>query len=133
MLVDSSAWIEYLRATGSPVHHRLRVALEREEELTTLGVVLLEVLAGARDEGHAAQLTRLLGRARLIAVEEPADYEAAAALYRRCRRAGTTPRKLADCLIAAVAMRARTSLLALDSDFDAIASQAPLALAGTDR
>jgi predicted nucleic acid-binding protein len=132
MLVDSSAWIEYLRATGSPVHHRLRVALESDEELTTLGVVLLEVLAGARDEGQAVQLTRLLARARLIGVEEPADYEAAAALYRRCRRAGTTPRKLPDCLIAAVAMRARTSLLALDNDFDAIASQAPLSLAATD-
>ncbi len=129
MLVDSSAWIEYLRATGSPVHHRLRAALEQDEALETLGVVLLEVLAGAREEAHARQLGRLLGRARLIAVEEPADYEAAAALHRLCRRAGTTPRKLPDCLIAAVAMRVRTSLLHRDVDFDVIASQAPLALA----
>ena len=38
-------------------------------------------------------------------VEGPSDYEQAAELYRTCRRQGETPRKLTDCLTAAVAIR----------------------------
>jgi predicted nucleic acid-binding protein len=132
ILVDTSAWVEYLRATGSPVHERLRRALDREEQLATLGLILLEILAGARDERQAEELSRLLGRCTLLATEEPTDYETAAALYRRCRRAGMTPRKLPDCLIAAVALRAGAALLHRDSDFDVIASEIPLELATVD-
>jgi predicted nucleic acid-binding protein len=126
ILVDSSAWIELLRATGSPVDRRLNSAIEAGERLATMGIVVLEVLAGARDEGHARDLRRLLARCRFESVEEPSDYEAAAALYRACRRSGTTIRRLPDCLIATVAIRVGTPLLHEDRDFDAIAAHAPL-------
>lgn len=121
ILVDSSAWIEFLRATGSPTHLCLRAAIEAETQLPTLGIVVLEILAGARDERHARDLRRLLDRCHFLALEEPSDHEAAAALYRACRRAGTTIRRLPDCLIAAVAIRAGAELLHRDSDFDALA------------
>lgn len=130
MLVDSSAWIELLRATGSPADHRLTQALESDEALATTGVVLLEILAGARDERQASDLRRLLDRCRFLALEEPSDHEAAAALYRTCRRAGPTIRRLPDCLIAAVAIRVGAPLLHQDSDFDAIARNAPLSVVG---
>lgn len=39
---------------------------------------------------------------------------------------GMTVRKLVDCLIAAVAVRTRATLVHEDSDFDAIAAVAPL-------
>jgi predicted nucleic acid-binding protein len=126
IVVDSSAWIEYLRASGSPTHHRLREALAEGEQLATTGVVVLELLAGARDESHAAQISRLVANCRLLQLQAPADYEAAAALYRRCRRAGVTPRSLIDCLIAAVTIRSGSALLHQDADFDAIARHAPL-------
>jgi predicted nucleic acid-binding protein len=121
ILVDSSAWIEFQRATGSAADRRLTEAIEVDEAVATMGIVMLEVLAGARDERQADDLRRLLGRCDFLPVEEPSDYEAAAALYRTCRREGTTVRRLPDCLIAAVAIRAGTSLLHQDSDFDAIA------------
>lgn len=130
ILVDSSAWIEYLRATDSPTDERLtHLLLSGGELLATTDVVLMEVLAGARDEAELRALRRLLGAAEFLAVEGPADYEAAAALHRRCRRGGETPRSLSDCLIAAVALRANAQLLHADRDFELIARHAPLALA----
>ena len=128
ILVDSSTWIEFQRATGSPADRRLTRAVQDEEPLATTGLVVLEVLAGARDERHAGDLRRLLDRCRFLALEEPSDHEAAAGLYRACRREGTTIRRLPDCLIAAVAIRNRVALLHRDADFDAIARHAPLAI-----
>lgn len=129
ILVDTSAWIEHLRATRSAVDRRLTEAIEDGERLATTGIVLLELLAGARDEQHAHDLRRLLGRCRLLRVEEPSDHEAAAALDRACRREGTTVRRLPGCLIAVVAIRSRAAVLHRDADFDAIARHAPLELA----
>ena len=126
ILVDSSAWIEYQRATGSAADLRLSRAIETDEPLATTGLVLLELLSGARDERHALDLRRLLDRCRFLPLEEPSDHEAAAALYRACRRQGTTIRRLPDCLIATVAMRTGTTLLHQDADFDAIARHVPL-------
>lgn len=128
ILVDTSAWIEYQRATGSPADLRLTAAIEGRERLATMGIVLLELLAGARDEQHARDLRRLLLRCRYLRLEEPSDLEAAATWYRACRRAGMTVRRLPDCLIAAVAIRMRAELLHQDADFDAIARVAPLAI-----
>jgi len=129
ILVDTSAWIELLRATGSPADRRLTSALEAEEPLAITGVVLLEVLAGARDERHARKLRRLLDRCQFLPLDEPSDHEAAAALYRLCRRQGATIRRLPDCLIAAVAVRVGLSLLHQDADFDAIARHGALSIA----
>lgn len=129
ILVDSSAWVEFLRATGSSAHLRLRSALEEGVELACSDVIVMEVLAGARDEVDHDRLRRLLYGLEFLAVEGAADYERAAELYRLCRRGGETPRKLTDCLIAAVAIRSEAELLCEDTDFAAIARHAPLRLA----
>lgn len=131
ILVDTSAWVEFLRATGSPAHLRLRSALEEEAELASTDVIVMEVLAGARDDGDRNRLRRLLYGLDFLAVDGPADYESAAELYRLCRGRGETPRKLTDCLIAAVAIRHDAELLCEDSDFLAIARHAPLRLSST--
>ena len=129
ILVDSSAWVEFLRATGSPVHLRLRAALEERTGLASTDVVVMEILAGARDRADRTRLRRLLYGLEFLAVEGPADYESAAELYGVCRRAGETPRKLTDCLIAAVAIRNEAELLCEDADFAAIARHTALRLA----
>jgi predicted nucleic acid-binding protein len=128
ILVDSSAWIEFQRASGSPADRRLTAAIKADEPLATMGLVLLEILAGARDDRQARNLRRLLDRCRFVALEDPSDFEAAAALYRTCRGAGTTIRRLPACLIAVVAIRVDAQLLHQDADFDAIARQSPLAI-----
>jgi predicted nucleic acid-binding protein len=129
ILVDTSAWIEFSRGTGSPAHRRLKVALEAEEPLATTGVVVLELLAGARDAAGRRDLERLLARCEYLPLDEPADHEAAASLYRACRSAGATLRGVADCLVAVVAMRRGCALLHHDADFERIARHAPLAIA----
>jgi predicted nucleic acid-binding protein len=126
ILADASAWVEYLRATGSLVHRRLRELIEGDAALATTEVVHLELLAGAADAEHVTQLRRLLGRFELLPLEGLADFEAAAALYCRCRVGGATVRKLEDCLIAVVALRHDATLLHRDHDFEVIARYAPL-------
>lgn len=122
ILVDTSAWIEFLRATGSPTHLRLRDLLQRDEALATTEAVIMEVLAGARDPAHLDRLRRVvLGRCQVLSGHGLADYEEAATIYRHCRGQGTTVRRLTDCLIAAVAIRAGVPLLHADQDFDRIA------------
>jgi predicted nucleic acid-binding protein len=130
ILVDSSVWIEFLRATGSAEHLRLRALIMEEAPLATTEIVLMELLAGARSDPEADELRRLLyGRCAFVSLRGTADYELAAALYRRCRRAGDTIRSLTDCLIAIVAIGAGAELLQRDVDFDTIARHSPLRLA----
>jgi predicted nucleic acid-binding protein len=117
ILVDTSAWVEFLRDTGNPVCMRVDELLD--DDIATCHPVHMEVLAGARDESHLNELRGLLARASLLPTRAR-DYEAAAALYRTCRRGGESVRKLVDCLIAAVAIRADSPVLHSDSDFDVL-------------
>ncbi|RBY79512.1 VapC toxin family PIN domain ribonuclease [Geodermatophilus sp. TF02-6] len=121
ILADTSAWVEYDRATGSPVDRRLTELIATDGLLAVTEPVLMEVCAGARDERRAEQLRQLLLRTHLLPVDPAADFEAAALVYRRCRRAGVTPRGMVDCLIAAVARRTSAVLLAQDADLDRVA------------
>ena len=122
-LIDTSAWIEYLRKTGSRTNIEVRRTLNIDAQICD--VIRMEILAGARDKQHVTQLEKLLARATTIKTE-PVDYDNAAAIYRACRKLGVTIRAQIDCLIAAIAIRTDTSLLHNDSDFDAIAKVATL-------
>lgn len=123
ILIDTSAWIEFLRDTGSPTCNEVDRLLATE--LAISDPVRMEVLAGARDEAHLRQLRGLLARGVTLPTGA-GDYESAAALYRGCRRRGDTVRKLVDCLIAAVAVREDVPVLHADSDFDVIARHTAL-------
>lgn len=125
-LVDTSAWIEFLRGTGSEVCERLDRAVAGRIAVTD--PIRMEVLAGGRDDSHVNDLRRLLLRAESIPTTA-GDYDDAAALYRVCRRGGESPRRLMDCLIAAVAIRAGVAVLHADADFDVIARHTPLQIA----
>jgi predicted nucleic acid-binding protein len=118
ILVDTSAWVEFLRDTPGPVCTRVDELLAGD--IATCDPVRMEVLAGARDEGHLNDLRRLLARASVVEAAT-ADYEQAATLYRICRRGGETVRKLIDCLIGAIAIRADVPILHSDSDFEVLA------------
>ena len=85
----------------------------------------MEILAGARDSAHLEDLQDVLAAAVVIPTEQ-ADFDAAAELYRRCRRAGETIRNFIDCLIAAVAIRADVPVLHNDIDFTALARHTEL-------
>lgn len=107
----------------------MRKLVESGERLATSEVVVMELLAGARDDDHAQRLRRLVFGCELLPLEGLSDYEDAASLYRNCRRQGKTIRSLTDCLIAVVAIRAGVEVLHADRDFEAIATLSSLRLA----
>jgi predicted nucleic acid-binding protein len=117
-LIDTSAWIEYLRKTGSETNIEMRNVLSRRHHICD--AVTMEILSGARDDANAQSLKRLLSRATVIETK-PIDYQNAASIYRACRQVGITVRTQIDCLIAAIAIRTGTPILHQDSDFNAIA------------
>jgi predicted nucleic acid-binding protein len=130
ILADTSAWVEFDRATGSAADERLAELIEAGgRDLAVTEPVMMEVLAGARTDKRSSDLRRLLTSFRWIAADPVADFEGAATLYRQCRSAGVTPRGLIDCMIATISLRSGAELLAVDGDFEAIADVVPLRLA----
>ncbi len=121
ILVDTSAWVEYDRATDSPVDRRLSHLIETAGPVAVTEPVVMEVLAGARNDRREADLRRLLRRFELLSFESVTDVEGAMRIYRRCRAAGVTPRGMVDCMIASVARRREATLLACDADMGRVA------------
>ena len=62
ILVDTSAWVEYDRATGSTVDRRLTELIATDAELAVTEPVVMEVVAGARNDQREKDLRRLLLR-----------------------------------------------------------------------
>lgn len=122
ILADTSAWVEYDRATGSTVDQRMRDLIDADGPLAVTEPVIMEVLAGARDDRRETDLRRLLLRFHQLRFDPVADFEGAARIYRRCRGVGVTPRRLIDCMIATVAWREGATLLACDVDMTRVAN-----------
>lgn len=125
MLVDTSAWVEYLRGTDSATNIAVRDRVRESARLVTCDPVMTEVLAGGRSEEHVVELRGPLARAELVPTL-PTDWDDAARIYRAGRRQGVMIRRLVDCLIAAIALRSGEPVLHNDVDFDAIARVVPL-------
>ena len=128
ILADTSAWVEYDRASGSAVDQRLTALIAADGPVAVTEPVIMEVLAGARSDRRESDLRRLLLRFEVLTFDVLADFDGAARLYRRCRRAGVTPRGMVDCMIAAVALRRGATLLSHDTDMDRLAGVAGITL-----
>ncbi len=130
ILPDTSAWVEYFRATGSTVHLQVRALLgSKFEHVATTSLVVMELAAGIRTSSELRGVQRMTVSCRLLRTGDPDDYLNAATIYRACRRGGETIRTMIDCVIAAVAIREHAEVLHHDRDFDAIARHTPLQLA----
>ena len=128
ILVETSAWIEFDRATGSTIDRTLTDLIRDQADISVTEPVLMEVLAGAKDPDGWSNLRRLLTSFAWLPVDPVADFEAAAEIYRECRSQGVTPRGLIDCMIVAVALRTDTSVLTADKDFTQMATVVPLSI-----
>ena len=121
ILVDTSAWVEYDRATGSRADQRVAELIASDGPLLATEPVLMEMLAGARSDAREEDLRRLLLSFAFAPFDAVTDFDAAARIYRRCRKAGVTPRGMVDCMIAAVAHRRKAAILSWDVDMDRVA------------
>ncbi|MGH7881360.1 MAG: type II toxin-antitoxin system VapC family toxin, partial [Candidatus Dormibacteraceae bacterium] len=117
ILIDTSAWVEFLRGTDSDVCKEVYRLVDSEIAITD--PISMKVLAGARNDRHLRELRGLLARASLLKCES-VDFDHAATLFRTCRKSGETVRRLTDCLIGAVAIRHELPILHADGDFDAL-------------
>ncbi len=121
ILADTSAWVEYDRATGSKADERIAELIAGDGPLMVTEPVVMEVLAGARSATREDDLRRMLLRFGLAHFDAVTDFDAATRIYRRCRQEGVTPRGMVDCMIAAVAYRCELTLLAWDADMFRVA------------
>jgi predicted nucleic acid-binding protein len=115
VVVDSSVWIAYLRDLGTPATVKLE-SLAREPLLIG-DLILLEVLQGARDEGHAARMERALRQYTVVPLCDDELAVAAARNYRKLRGLGVTIRKTSDLIIGTFCIERGHKLLHDDRDF----------------
>ncbi len=126
MLVDTSVWIDFLRAEKNEPVDRLRSALAGGELVGLTGAVFQEILQGADSVPRYEEYRDYFGGQTFFHARDPVDsYADAALIYFACRRQGVTVRSTADCLIAQIAIENQVLLLHNDSDFDRIAAVIP--------
>lgn len=126
LLVDTSAWVEYLRDTGSRACDEVgRLLTESSSSVVTTPPVLMELLAGAATESALRSLEQLTASLPVLALDPAVDFHAAAAVYRSARRQGRTVRGLVDCLLAVVAARHGATLVHRDADLAVLADLLP--------
>lgn len=118
ILIDTSAWVEFDRATESATHVRLRDLIVAGGPLAVTEPIVMEVVIGARTLRREAALRRLMGAFPLLPFDASTDFEAASRIYLQCRRVGITPRGTVDCMVVAVAQRTGSAILAADRDLD---------------
>ena len=128
-LVDTSAWIQYLRDTDSDVCNGVDRMIREGERLATTDVVIMELLCGAPLPDHRSRIWAFMNRCVMLPTRPLFDYEIAAELYTRCRRDGFNPANTNDLVIASVAIGEKVPLLAADTDFERIAAVSSLRLA----
>jgi predicted nucleic acid-binding protein len=127
ILVDTSVWIDFFRRISSRETALFKEALQRREQIFIAGIIAQEILQGiGNDAQHRSILHYLLLFSKIDA--EFVDYLAAANIYRSLRRRGLTIRSPVDCLIAALAIKQKVSLLHKDTDFTVIAQHFPLSV-----
>lgn len=120
VLVDSSAWADFLNGYPSPERVAVRELLWKGETVCTCGVVVSEVFQGLRRDRVRNDIAAIF---RELTFLEPAGIELyfrAAEIYRAMRERAYTVRSTIDCLIAALAEAHGAYLLARDRDLDAI-------------
>ena len=122
-LIDSSVWVEYFRSKGSQkVKERVKAILQRDEAVSC-GIVIVEILRGARNEKDFQALRDSLVSLPQISLDDTVVERASRwgfLLDRKGKVVSTT-----DLLIASAAYK-KARLLHSDSDFEVITSVADL-------
>lgn len=129
VLVDTSVWIDHLRdRPGAAVAELSGWLSEDADRILVNEIVTTEMLRGVRSDKDATQLQGALDKLAQADPLRREDWLLSARVYRACRSAGLTIRSPMDCLLASHAIRLGVPVLAIDRDFEAIASCTPLRL-----
>jgi hypothetical protein len=127
IIVDSNTWADFFNGASTSHVKRLDTALEEEEDLAVLPIIVTEVLQGFRTDGGFRRARRVL--LALPVIEPTIDcHVRAASLFRSLRRKGVTVRGAVDCIIAQTCLDVDAQLLSPDADFRNIARHTSLRL-----
>ncbi len=126
-LVDTSVWIDYVRDREGPHVDFLEEILSNPQAVTTMPLIYMEVLQGARDVDSFRRLENFFGGQRFVDFKQPPAicHAAAARMSFDCKKRGITIRSSVDCLIAQCAIENDLTLLHHDRDFQRIAEVVP--------
>ena len=121
ILIDTSAWVDFLRSADTPARTAVRELIARRfDELVMCEPIAMELLAGATEPAALGRIERLTEGLPTLDLDPVLDFRAAAALHRLARANGETIRSIVDCLIAAVALRHDATLVHKDRDFEVL-------------
>ena len=121
ILIDTSAFIEFLNKTGSPFDREIESLISSNEDTAIADIVLTEVLQGIREDKDYLEVKQSLLSFSIYSLKSVDSFVAAADLYRKCRKKGHTIRNTVDLLIAQIAIENDLILLHNDRDFDTLA------------
>jgi predicted nucleic acid-binding protein len=127
IVVDTNTWADFFNGVRSPHASRLESALQEEEDLAVIPIIVTEVLQGFRTDAGFRRARRLLTSLPVI----DADLERhvrAAHLFRTLRGKGVTVRGAIDCVIAQTCLDTGAELLSPDADFVNLARHTALRL-----
>jgi predicted nucleic acid-binding protein len=102
--------------------------LRSKVRLASTEPILMELLAGTRNDIEYTSVRRLGTSVTWIPLDPASDFDSSAQIYAHCRRNGITPRGLIDTLIVAIALRAGCAVMTSDRDFTAMETLLPLEL-----
>ena len=129
IFVDTSVWSAALRRdmpSATPQVAELARAIEAGDVLTTTGLVLQELLQGFAGPRNRVQIIERFAALPLL-VPDRNDHIEAAELRNNCRRHGFQIGTI-DVLLAQLCLRHDLMMLAIDNDFQHIATLSPLQL-----
>ena len=116
LVADTSAWIEFVRGTGSIADHLMAAAIDNHRVLVP-DLVYHEVLRGMPSEAEAHVMVKRFEPFINFNLCSMAIAEKAAAHYRSLRSKGITVRGTVDALIATWCIEHDVPLLHADRDF----------------
>lgn len=115
-LVDTSAWIEFLRPHGSPKIRDHVTSLISNDQVVIIGIIKAEILQGTKTQKEYEDLERRLGAIRYCPFDEVLWAEVFRTAFQMRRKGFSTP--VTDVVIAVSALHQDATVVHADKHFD---------------
>lgn len=124
VLIDTSVWIEFFRQREP--YHGIITRLIDDEQVVCCGIILAELMQGAKSDKELAVLDDFIKVFTFIP-ETPELWAAAGKLSGKLRHKGVTV-GLSDCFIAKAAASVKVQVATLDNHFETLSKPAGITL-----